>query len=160
MRTFVALAALMLAGNVFAKDIPDKGFMEKAARSAQMEVQMGRLAEQHATSPGVKQFAQRLVQDHQKAQQQLQTLASARGLQLKQEEDKGHQGKLAKKQGAEFDKEFVKEAVKEHRKDVKTFEKEAKKAKDPEVRAWAEQTLPVLQEHLQIAERLEKEIGK
>lgn len=158
MRTFVALAALVLAGNVFAKDIPDKGFLEKAAKSAQMEIHMGRLGQQHASSPAVKEFAQRLVQDHQKAQQELQTLASARGLQFKEEHDK--HDKLAKKHGAEFDKEFIKEAVKEHRKDVKAFEKEAKKAKDPEVRAWAEQTLPVLQEHLQIAERLEKEVAK
>jgi len=159
MRTFVALTALMLASNVFAKDIPDKGFLEKAAKSAQMEIQMGRLGQQHASSPAVKEFAQRLVQDHQKAQQELQTLASARGLEIKESNEK-HHDKLAKKHGADFDKEFIKEAVKEHRKDVKSFEKEAKKAKDPEVRAWAEQTLPVLQEHLQTAERLEKEIGK
>lgn len=159
MRTFVALAALMLAGNVYAKDIPDKDFLEKAAKSAQMEIAMGRLGQQHASSPAVKEFAQRLVQDHQKAQQELQTLASARGMEIKESNDK-HHDKLAKKHGAEFDKEFVKEAAKEHRKDVKTFEKEAKNAKDPEVRAWAEQTLPVLQQHLQMAERLEKEIGK
>ena len=56
--------------------------------------------------------------------------------------------RLSKLSGAEFDRTYVDEMVKDHRKDVKEFQREADKAKDPDVKSWASKTLPTLQDHL------------
>ena len=139
-------------------DHSDRKFVETAARDGLAEVELGQLASQRAESAEVKQFGQRMVQDHGKANDQLKQLASSKGVQLPTETDKSHQKKmekLQKLQGAAFDKQYMDDMVKDHKKDVKEFQKQAKSAKDPEVKGFAAQTAPTLQEHLQIASRTE-----
>jgi len=140
-------------------DHSDRKFVETAARDGLAEVELGQLASQRAQSPDVKQFGQRMVQDHGKANDQLKQLASSKGIQLPTETDKSHQKKMEKLQkleGAAFDKQYMDDMVKDHKKDVKEFQKQAKSAKDPEVKSFAAQTAPTLQEHLQMAEAAQK----
>lgn len=139
----------------------DRKFMEKAAQHGMAEVQMGQLAQQKAASQQVKDFAGRMVADHTKANGELKSLASARGLQLPTQPDGDHQKKMAKmqdKSGAEFDKAYMKDMVDDHKKDVSEFRKQAKSAKDPELKAFASKTLPTLEEHLKIAQDTEKSV--
>ncbi|HUP30414.1 MAG TPA: DUF4142 domain-containing protein [Usitatibacter sp.] len=133
----------------------ERKFMEKAALDGMAEVQMGQLAQQKAQNPQVKEFAGRMVQDHTKANDELKQLASAKGVTLPADADRDHKkhaDELAKKSADKFDHEYMEHMVKEHKKDVKEFEKQAKDAKDPDVKAFAQKTLPVLQAHLQAAQ--------
>ena len=69
-----------------------------------------------------------------------------------QERESDH---LAKLSGPEFDKAYMEHMVKDHKKDVKEFQKAANDAQDPDVKAFAANTLPTLQEHLQMAKDTE-----
>jgi putative membrane protein len=140
----------------------DAKFLKGAAIGAMAEVQTGKLVEQNATNPDVKQFGQRMVTDHGQELTDLQTLAQSKNVDLPTEPDKKHKktyDKLAKLQGDEFDKAYSKDALEDHRKDVKEFQKEADKATDPDVKAFAAKQVPVLQEHLSMAEKLPANAG-
>jgi len=122
-----------------------------------MEVELGRLAAQKAQSADVKRFGQRMVDDHSKANAELKTLASAKGVTLPADmnaEGKEEQAKLSKLSGAEFDKEYMSLMVEDHEKDVSEFEKESRDQDDPDVKAFAAKTLPTLQQHLQMAQSI------
>jgi putative membrane protein len=140
-------------------DHSDRKFLETAAKDGLAEVELGQLAGQRAQAAEVKQFGQRMVQDHGKANDELKQLASSKGVQVPAETDKSHQKKMEKLQklsGADFDKAYMDDMVKDHKKDVKEFQKQAKSAKDPDVKAFASKTAPTLQDHLQMAENAQK----
>ena len=133
----------------------DRKFVEAAAQGGLAEVQHGNLAAQRATNPQVKQFAQRMVQDHSKANDELKTIASARGITPPTTMDRKHHRameKLGKLNGAEFDREYMKHMVDDHKKDVSLYEKQAKSGKDGDLKSFAAKTLPILQEHLALAQ--------
>jgi putative membrane protein len=119
------------------------------------EVQLGQLAQDKAVSDEVKQFGARMVQDHGKSNDELKQVASSKGIQLPTGPDKKHvqnMQKLQKLSGAEFDREYMKHIVDDHKKDVSEFHKQSKSANDPEIRNFAAKTLPTLQQHLKLAQ--------
>jgi putative membrane protein len=133
----------------------DKKFMEKAAAGGMAEVELGQLAQQKASSDQVKQFGARMAQDHSKANEELKQLATSKGVQVPASLDKDAQkdkAKLEKLSGADFDREYMKMMVDDHKDDVSAFEKTAKSGKDPELKSFAAKTLPTLQEHKQLAQ--------
>jgi putative membrane protein len=133
----------------------DRKFVEKAAMDGMAEVEMGKLAASKATNDQVKQFAQRMVTDHGKANDELKSVASSKGIQVPASVDKKHQkdmDEMQKKDAKKFDHEYMEMMVKEHKKDVSEFEKQSKSAKDPDIKAFASKTLPTLKEHLQMAQ--------
>lgn len=138
----------------------DRKFIEKAAGSGMFEVQVAQLATTRAKSPDVKGFAAMLVDHHTKANDELTQLANAKGVELPAAPPRAMRNeveKLAKKNGDEFDKDFVKSVgIKAHEADIKEFEKAGKDVKDAELKAWATKTLPTLKEHLAAAQKLEK----
>ena len=137
----------------------DRKFMEKAAGGGTAEVQLGKLATQKAESDQVKQFGQRMVDDHTKVNQQLRQLASTKGVALPASLDKTSQreyDKLSKLSGAQFDREYMNHEVSDHKKDISEFKSEAKKAKDADVKQFASSTLPTLEEHLNLAQAADK----
>lgn len=137
----------------------DRKFMDKAAQGGMAEVKLGELAAQKAQSDQVKQFGQRMVDDHSKADDQLKQLASTKGVTLPTTIDKSTQkeyDKLSKLSGPEFDREYMKHMVSDHKKDISDFKSEASKAKDADVKQFASSTLPTLQEHLQLAQAAEQ----
>jgi len=143
------------AGSVSAGD---RKFIEKAAKGGMAEVEIGRLAQEKASSAQVMQFAKRMVDDHSKANDQLKGLAALKGVTLPSEMDKGDRrdmDKLAKKSGADFDREYMKHMVSNHKKDVSEFKDEAKSAKDADVKTFAASTLPTLEQHLELAKSTE-----
>jgi putative membrane protein len=161
----------------------DEKWVRESAQSGQMEVHMGKIGLQKSQNSQVKQFSQRLIDDHSKANAELKQIASSKGLMLpeapdqisrttedtdrtrvREKEDalgehRAHLKKLQSYSATEFDREFAKMAVKHHEKDVKEFEKASEKADDPALRAFAAKTLPTLREHLQHAKTLESQVS-
>ena len=137
----------------------DRKFMEKAAEGGMAEVKLGQLAAQKASAEQVKQFGQRMVDVHSKANDQLKQLASTKNVTLPTNLDKSTQreyDKLSKLSGADFDREYMKHMVSDHKKDVSEFKSESNKAKDADLKQFASSTLPTLQEHLNLAQSAEQ----
>jgi putative membrane protein len=158
---FVGFVALWLAGGALAQKNPDalpRGdakFLQKAAMDGLAEVELGRLAQQKAVHAEVKQFAARMVEDHGKANQELTRVASTNGVTLPTTLDKKHQkdvDKLSKLIGPDFDREYMKHMLKDHRKDVKEFREHAKSRKPNDATRFAAATLPTLESHLLAAQ--------
>jgi putative membrane protein len=135
----------------------DEEFAQKAATGGQAEVEMAKMAMDRASRDEVKQFAQRLISDHQQANQQLDSIASRKDLDLPKmmptEAQEAHD-KMMKLSGAAFDKAFLQHAVQDHQKDIAEFQKAATSVSDNDLKQFASQTLPTLQEHLRMAQDL------
>ena len=132
----------------------DAMFIRTAAMDGMAEVEHGRLAAQHAAHDEVKQFGQRMVDDHSKAGDELKGLASQKSVTLPTELGAKHQAvqdKLSKLKGAAFDRAYMGHMVTAHQQAVALFQKEASGGKDADAKAWAAKTLPPLQEHLKMA---------
>ena len=135
----------------------DHKFAMEAAMGGMMEVELGKVAAEKGASDEVRQFGQRMVDDHSKANAELMQLASGKGMTLPAAPDAKHQAemqKLSALSGEKFDKEYVKMMLKDHKKDVAAFEKEANGGMDAELKAFASSTLPTLREHLQMIQRI------
>jgi putative membrane protein len=135
----------------------DKSFVMKAAGGGMAEVELGNLAKEKAQSDQVKQFAQRMVDDHGKANDQLKSIAEQKGINLptslpaKEQQTKD---KLSKLSGERFDHEYMEHMLMDHKKDVAEFKKASQTAKDNDIRQFASSTLPTLQDHLKEAQQL------
>jgi putative membrane protein len=137
-------------------------FMMEAARGGLAEVTLGQMAAQRASRDEVKQFGQRMVQDHGKANTELMQLAATKGVTLPKELDSTHKAmaeRLSQLSGAEFDRAYMSEMVKDHTKDVSAFQHQAGQGTDPEVKNWAAKTLPTLQQHLEMAQDTAQKVG-
>lgn len=141
----------------------DRKFVMEAAEGGQMEVELGQLAQQKASSDAVKQFGQRMATDHGKAGQELAQLAADKGVGLpKQPAHKTQMetDRLSKASGAAFDREYVKMMVKDHEMDVAAFKRESQQAQDPDLKAWAAKTLPTLEDHLTLIKQIESQVAR
>src|SRR5712691_9135871 len=135
----------------------DKDFATKAAEGGMMEVELGQLAAAKATSNDVKDFGNRMVLDHGKANDALKSLAANKGLTLPTQpgaDEKKTSNDLSMKNGKDFDKAYISDMIKDHEKDAKEFEKATKDVQDPDLKSWASKTLPVVQDHLKMAKQI------
>jgi putative membrane protein len=135
----------------------DEKFAMAAAMGGLEEVELGRIAAQKGASDEVRQFGQRMVDDHSKANQDLMQVASAKGWTLPTALDAKHQAevqKLSALSGDKFDKEYVDMMLKDHKKDVPEFQKESAGGADADIKSFAGRTTPTLQEHLQMIQRI------
>jgi len=140
----------------------DQAFIKEAATGGLMEVELGRLAAEKASNAEVKQFAQRMVDDHGKANQQLSTIAQQKSVQVPTEltgKAKADHDRLSKLSGEQFDRAYMQLMVQDHRKDVGEFRKQSTKAKDADVKSFASQTLPTLEDHLQMAQQTQSALN-
>jgi putative membrane protein len=134
---------------------PDHMFVMEAAQGGMAEVALGRLAGEKASSDRVKQFGQRMVSDHSKANDELKALAQTKSISIPADLDAKHkatQDRLSKLSGAAFDRAYIQEMVADHKKDVADFRKESQSGSDSEVKAWAGKTLPTLEEHYKMVQ--------
>lgn len=135
----------------------DQRFVRDAAEGGMAEVELGKLAAEKGSSQDVKNFGQRMVDDHSKANDQLKQIASNEGVTLPEKldaKDRALRIRLSKLSGATFDRVYMENMVRDHKKDVADFQKESTSGSDPAVKQFASQTLPTLQEHLQQAESI------
>ena len=140
----------------------DQQFVQRAARDGLAEVKLGQMAAERASNPDVQRFGQRMVTDHTKANQELMALAQSKNISVPKDIDKQHQrtaAALGKKRGASFDRDYMRDMVKDHEKAVQLFTTEANEGRDADIKAFAAKTLPTLQEHLQMARQLTQQQG-
>ena len=134
------------------KAIMDMGMSNMA------EVEMGKLAQSKSQNAEIKTFAQQMIDDHGKALSELQTLAQTKGVTLPTELDAKHKAmaaKLEKLSGDAFDKEYMKMAgLKDHKDTHAKLQKISKSAKDPDVKAAADKTIPTVEQHLKAAQQM------
>jgi putative membrane protein len=143
--------------------ISDKAFVKKAVENTATQVELGKLAEEKGSTGAVKEFGKRMVEDHTKASQNLQSVAAKVNVQVPSELPRGSKKtreKLAKLSGPDFDRAYAKLMVNDHKQDVASFTEEASQGQVPEVKEFAAKTLPTLQEHEKMAENLEASVKK
>lgn len=133
----------------------DKSFIEKAAKAGREEVEISRVAVTRTTNPHIQAFAQMVVDDHSSANEALAALAANKEVRLPAK-DMDEADKWMKKDGRDFDEDYIGKMISAHKDAVELFEKEANKGEDAETQAFARATLPKLQHHLEIALDLKK----
>jgi putative membrane protein len=139
----------------------DQAFVKEAAIGGMAEVDLGQLAASKASNPEVKQFGQRMVDDHGKANEELKSWASQKSVNLPTELDAKHKAehaKLEKLSGEAFDRAYMTSMVADHNKDVAEFQRQSKSAKDPDLRAWVTKTLPTLEDHQKSAKEISAKV--
>ena len=139
--------------------IDEKRFVKDALLGGMTDVELGKVAIEKASGDPVKQFAQKMIDDHSKANDELKQLAAKESIDVPDALDSKRQSridKLSKLSGADFDRAYIKDQVKDHQNDVREFQAEAQNGNDPAVKGFASKTLPVLEEHLRMIKELDK----
>jgi putative membrane protein len=164
----MALIAIMvctwLATGAFAgqrpQASPDQAFVKKAAVGGLAEGQLGKLAVERAASPDVKQFGQRMVEDHDQANRELMAVVEPKGIAVPTALDRKHRraaDRLAQWHGTAFDRAYIQHMVKDHEANVRLFRTQAQQGNNPELKHFAANTLPTLEAHLNRARSLAKQ---
>jgi putative membrane protein len=131
-------------------------FMNDAALGGMAEVEISKLAKDRALNQRVKNFADMMINDHGAANTDLKTIAREKNVTLPDNLGKHqeHLEDLSKKNGAAFDKAYMKMMVNDHKDVVEAFEKTAESGTDPDVKTFASQKLPTLRMHLDSAKAI------
>jgi putative membrane protein len=139
----------------------DAKFAVDVADGGMAEVELGKLAQQKATNPQIKEFAGMMVTDHSAANNKMKNIAKDKGITLPQVLG-NYQQKLKKeisdKSGKDFDRAYVAAMIKDHKETIKTFEVALKELRDTSLRTFASNTLPTLKKHLSAIEKIDSEI--
>ena len=106
----------------------EKRFVKDALMGGMTEVELGKVAVDKASSDAVKQFGQKMIDDHSKVNEELKQIASKEQISVLDSLDSKHQSrveKLSKLPGADFDRAYIEDQLKDHQKDVQEFQMEA-----------------------------------
>jgi putative membrane protein len=139
--------------------IQDKDFVHSALEGGMAEVQLGQLAAQKGASDDVKQFGQKMVQDHTQLANQMKQVADQMGVREPKglsKKDKELVSKLNTLSGAQFDEVYIQAMVKDHKKDLSDFKQEAENSQNPAVKQVAQQGGQMIDQHLQMIEQIAK----
>jgi len=134
----------------------DRDFANKAAQGGMAEVELGKLAQKRGSTAHVKDYGKMLVGDHTRLNNEFKDIASRENITLPSDvspEQRQTIDMLAKLSGAQFDRAFLSDSVKDHRADIKEFEKEAANGQDVAVKNFASNSLDTLRTHLKMAEK-------
>lgn len=137
----------------------DKDFVHSALQGGMAEIQLGQLATQKGTSDDVKQFGQRMVDDHTKLGDAMKPIAQQLGVEAPKDLSKKDRQLLAKLQGLsgqEFDNAYIAAMVKDHKKDDSDFKAEASITQNPQLRQIAQQGDQLIDQHLQMIQQIAK----
>jgi putative membrane protein len=143
--------------------VSDQGFLKEAADGGMAEVELGQLAMEKASSSDVKEFAQRMITDHGKANDQIKQIALRKSIQLPSEpsaKNRATKARLAKLSGEQFDKAYMSDMLEDHKKDVAAFKAERTNGHDPDIKHFAAETLPTLEDHLRQAETVNPKVAE
>lgn len=165
LKALVVLSIIWLAGcsggGAGINSMTPGSFVEQAAISSLAEIQTGNMALTRSQNDEVKSFAQQMILDHTKANVELTQIATKKSLKVPTEPDSAHKSiadRLAKLSGAEFDRDYVKAMVDDHEASVKAFQTQAESGTDAEIKAFAAQQLPALQQHLEMIRGIQNKI--
>jgi putative membrane protein len=141
----------------------DRSFAHDAAAGSLAEVQLGKLAEQTASSGAVKDFSKQMVADHGKADRQLEVIAQREGIVLPTSPDAEQKVAyewISKQTGAVFDRLYIRNAVDDHETAVALYNREIGSGENPALKQFARETLPVVQQHLRMAQAIETDMNR
>jgi len=148
-------AALSFGTGAFAQDKVSQKFLKDAIDGNYAEVQMGQLAQKNGASDGVRDFGKILEKDHTDANKKAIDAANAMGVTPPtgpNSRQKASYDRMSKMSGAKFDAAFVKDMIADHKKDIREYDREAKKT--DAAGSYAKETLPTLHKHLDTAQSL------
>ena len=140
----------------------DVRFAREAAEGGMLEVELGKLAVQKATNEKVKEFGQRMIDDHSRADDQLRSIAAKDNIKLPTELDSRNRAtvdRFSRMTGTEFDRVYARDMARDHQNDVTAFEREANSGFNPDLKNFANSTLPTLRDHLRLAKDNERAMG-
>jgi len=157
-----AVAALLCCAAGFSQNTTSasssyKKFVHSALEGGNAEVTLGKLAAQKGNSEDVKQFGQKMVDDHTRLGDQMKQIAQQEGISVPDgipAKDKALEAKLNSLSGEDFDKAYIKAMVQDHKKDFSEFKKEASSGNDTSIKDAASQGAQVISEHLQMAQQM------
>ena len=130
-------------------------WVTKAAEGGLLEVEFGKLAQQNATNPKVRELGKMMAEEHGKANEELKAIAMKKNITLPTAMSDDHQNKykdMAAKKGADFDKAYTDMMVEDHKDDIEMYQKQAQDGKDMDFKNFAAGKVPTLQHHLQMSE--------
>jgi putative membrane protein len=133
----------------------DQQFALQAAWAGMAEIRLSQLVRDRAGTDEIREFGQHMIHDHTEANEELRQLVTRKGIQVSEELDREHtdaMNRLSGLRGKDFDREYIDVMVRDHRKVIAEFEREAQQGGDEELKRWAGMTLPKLQRHLEMAE--------
>jgi putative membrane protein len=146
------------SGQLSPQALDDQDFVKKALEGGAAEVELGQLAQQRSQSDDVKQFGQKMADDHTKmADQLMKPLATQLGVSEPKglpKSDKEMLAKLERLSGPQFDEVYIKTMLKDHKQDLKDFKSEAEMTQNPNVKQAAQQGASVIAQHLQLIEQV------
>ena len=138
----------------------DRMFVGKAMQGSMAEVQLGQLTLEKSNNNQVKQFAQRMIDDHTKLNEQMKPVAQQVGVAVPNQlskKDKQTMAKLQALSGQAYDQAYVKDMIKDHKQDLSEFQTEASSGQDQTVKDAAAQGSKVIAQHLQMAQQMAKD---
>jgi putative membrane protein len=142
--------------------ITDQAFAKDAARGGLAEIKLGKLAGDNGSSEAVKTFGTRMVAEHTKAGDQLKDAAAQEHISLPADlspKDQATYDRLSKLSGADFDRAYAQNMVKDHQQDLRDFQREANNGNEGVIKAFAAQTVPMIQQHLDQAKEMLKTVS-
>jgi putative membrane protein len=144
-------------------DLADAHFAKAAAQGGMAEIQLGKLAADHGSNAMVKAFGERMVTQHGAAADQLKAAAEQAHLVLPttvSAKDQQTYDRLARLNGSDFDRAYAADMVQDHEKDLNEFHNEANNGRNSSIRAFAAQTTPMIQQHLNQAREMQKAVSQ
>jgi len=151
------LGAVVIVAKTSRQPFSDPQFAAKAAQGSLAEVELGQLAAHKGQTETVRAFAQRMATDHANSKARLEKIAAQQNISLPEDLDKDakqNYEKLSKLSGPAFDRAYIQDMVKDYKKDVAEFQKEASAGKNELIRSFAADTLPTLRDHLKQAREM------
>ena len=136
-------------------NVPDRNFARAATAGGLSEVEIGRVAEHEGESPAVREFGQRMVNDHSQANTELAKLAAVANIPLPNSPDSEHRRmgeELSTVHGAAFDRSYIAGQIIDHQQTAQLFEYEANTGQDEQLKDFASRLLPDLMQHLAMAQ--------
>lgn len=149
-------------GNPMMQQMEDREFVHGAIQSGMAEMQLGQLAEQKAASPDVKQFAQKMTQEHAQLNNEIKPIAQQLGVKQPKaisKKCKKLEAKLQGLSGSQFDDAYIKAMMKDHENDLLNFQHEVETTQNPALKQAAQQGEQVIQSHLKLIKQIAKDHG-
>ena len=156
-----ASARQLAAQQVSRTAVSDSSFLQMAGSLGLLQVKLGKLAEEKGTSPAVRDFGKRMVADYSKANEEIAAAAkgSAYPAPVILRQHAQLYERFVRMGKGSFDKKYMAAMVADHKKDIAKFKKASKTAKDADLKAWVDKTLPTLEKHLEQAKATAQQVG-
>ncbi|MBW4039776.1 MAG: DUF4142 domain-containing protein [Acidobacteria bacterium] len=141
----------------------DKTFLTNASQGNLDEIKLGELAEQKSTNPQVKSFAHTMIVQHKMLQEKMAPFAQQWSIvppTTLNSDDQQEFDKLSGLSGSDFDKEYISNAVQQHKQALDAFNQEISSTTDQQFKQAVMKGKSVVAAHLKMAEGLEAKLSK